>query len=120
MSLVDWPNLDAQPGPPGVTGTSVVGTQLAAAVFHLGPGAVAPDHHHVSEEFVQVIDGSVELTVAGAVYPVRAGQGFLLPADVPHGATAGPGGCTLLECYAPPRDPFAAHPTAKERPHDGN
>jgi hypothetical protein len=37
---------------------------------------------------------------------LRAGAGFLIPRDITHAARAGQEGCVLLECYAPPRDPF--------------
>jgi quercetin dioxygenase-like cupin family protein len=100
---IDW-GRSAEPGPvPGVTASTVHGAQLSAALYRLEPGAVVPEHAHENEEFGQVLAGTLTLHVAGSTDELAEGDAFLVPGDVPHGAAAGDGGCTLLECYAPPR-----------------
>jgi quercetin dioxygenase-like cupin family protein len=103
---IDWDGLEQYAPIPGITGSVRSGAELSAALFRLQPGAVVPLHHHVNEEFGQVLTGSLELEVAGERSALAAGDGFLIPGDVPHAAVAGPDGCLLLECYAPPRNPF--------------
>lgn len=109
-----WPDLAQHDPMPGISGSVRTGAELSAALFHLAPGAVVPRHQHVNEEFGQVLEGSLELEVDSVVSLLAAGEGFLIPGDVPHAAVAGPEGCLLLECYAPARDPFAPRggPTA--------
>lgn len=110
---VPWPELQA-PGPvTGVTAAITHGVQLSAALYALEPGAVVPEHVHDNEEFGQVIRGSLELRYPDATLVLGAGEGFLLPGGVPHGAQAGDEGCELLECYAPPRTGNTTQP-AKE------
>lgn len=101
-----WDELTEHAPIPGIRGSVRSGTQLSAATFHLDPGAVVPLHQHVNEEFGQVLSGTLELTVADTTSNLVAGEAFLIPGDVFHAAVAGPDGCVLLECYAPPRNPF--------------
>lgn len=105
---IRWDDLAVHAAAPGITGSWRSGDQLSAALFRLGPGAVVPRHHHPNEEFGQVLSGSLELHVGEDVDVIQVGSGFLIPADLVHFAVAGRSGCVLLECYAPPRDPFAS------------
>jgi quercetin dioxygenase-like cupin family protein len=102
----EWDDLTQYAPLPGISGSVRTGEELSAALFRLEAGAVVPRHHHVNEEFGQVISGSLELTVDTEVTMLGAGGSFLIPGNVPHAAVAGAEGCVLLECYAPPRNPF--------------
>ena len=101
-----WEGLTQYAPLPGITGSVRSGTELSAAIFRLEPGALVPLHHHVNEEFGQVLSGRLELRVGDETSDLGEGEAFLIPGDVPHAAVAGPDGCVLLECYAPPRNPF--------------
>ena len=101
-----WDDLTQYAPLPGISGSVRTGVELSAAFFRLEAGAVVPLHHHLNEEFGQVLTGSLELTVDAEVSMLVAGDGFLIPGNVPHTAVAGAEGCLLLECYAPPRNPF--------------
>lgn len=107
---ISWGALRA-PGPVGgVTAAVTHGARLSAALYTLEPGAVVPEHAHENEEFGQVISGSLELQCAGQTMVLGAGEAFLVPGGVPHGARANAEGCELVECYAPPRDPVSRSP----------
>jgi quercetin dioxygenase-like cupin family protein len=109
-AALHWSELHVYAPLPGISGSVRMGADLSAAMFRLEPGAVVPRHSHVNEEFGQVISGSLELEVDAEKRLLDAGEAFLIPGDVPHAAAAGPQGCVLLECYSPPRNPFAAQP----------
>lgn len=103
--MIRW---DERSGPGPVTGVlaaDVQGSQLSAARYVLDPEVLVPEHAHDNEEFGQVISGSLELTTAGTVERLSAGDAFLIAGGVPHAARAGADGCELLECYSPPRAP---------------
>lgn len=102
---IDWDATPATPLVAGITATSEVGDQLSATRYRLADGAVVPEHVHDSEEFGQVLSGSLWLTVDGVARLIAPGEGFLIRGGVPHSAVTGDGGCDLLECYAPPRLP---------------
>ena len=105
QELLRWSTRESSQPLPGITASVALGAQLSAAVFTLAPGAVVPHHEHPNEEFGQVLRGSLELRWADQVHVLTAGEGFILPAGVAHGARALDDGCELLECYAPPRVP---------------
>lgn len=107
-----WRSRDRAHLLPGITASVARGQQLSAVLYSLDAGAVVPAHEHENEEFGQVIRGSLELQIAGRTTVLTAGEGFLVPGDVPHGARAGDQGCELLECYAPPRTPLPPAPEA--------
>ncbi len=107
-TILRWPQLEQQQPLAGITASVTSGSRLSAAMFLMEPGAVVPDHSHDNEEFGQVVKGSLQLTWGSETTILEAGEAFLLPAGVPHGARAGADGCELLECYAPPRNPIPA------------
>ena len=104
--FIAWSALPLQQPVAGISGSVQLGNELSAALFRLEPGAEVPRHTHPNEEFGQVLEGTLELRAGDQTRRLRAGDGFLIPGELPHGATAGAEGCLLLECYAPARDPF--------------
>lgn len=110
-AVILWGDL-AEHGPlPGITGSVRLGANLSAAIFRLSAGALVPRHSHANEEFGQVLDGSLTLEIEDRRPALSAGEGFLIPGEIPHAAVAGPHGCLLLECYAPSRNPFPSTDT---------
>lgn len=109
--VLRWETAEHRPMLPGIRAALATGAQLSAAYYTLDAGAVVPEHDHPNEEFGQVLGGSVELRwvdrAGEHTAALVAGEAFVLPGGVRHGAVAGPRGCRLLECYAPPRTPSA-------------
>lgn len=103
---IDWAGVPEVAVAAGITGRTVAGEHLSTTVFELRPDAVIPRHAHPSEELGVVLRGSLRLVLDGAA-PVVVGPGesFFVPGDTPHEGNALDDGCTLLECYAPPRVP---------------
>jgi quercetin dioxygenase-like cupin family protein len=67
------------------------------------PGAVVPLHRHSgSSEYLFVIEGEAEMSVAGKVIPVRAGDGIQIPPGVEHGVSiSGAGTFKAIQYYTP-------------------
>lgn len=113
--IVDWAALAAPAPLAGITAAVAQGQRLSAACYTLAAGALVPEHTHDNEEFGQVLRGSLELRWADQTRVLVAGEAFILPAGIPHGARALDEGCELLECYAPPRNPVSSDPTGDQR-----
>ena len=93
---------------PGITMRPISGERLMLCWVELRPNAVLPDHHHPHEQGGVVLDGELNLTVAGVTKRLTAGDGFVIPGDVPHSAVAGPDGARTLDVFTPPREDFLA------------
>jgi len=73
---------------------SVVSRTLAKSeagtltVFAFDQGQELSEHSAPFDALVQILDGSVELTIGGQSVPATEGQAVLMPADVPHAVKA--------------------------------
>jgi len=67
------------------------------------PSAPAPVHHHAEEQIVIVLSGELEFTVGEETRVMHSGDMVVIPSHVPHGGSAGPDGCELIDVFTPPR-----------------
>ena len=67
------------------------------------PDAPAPMHHHAEQQIVLVLSGELEFTAGAETRVLHAGDCVVIPPHVPHGGTAGPQGCTVIDVFTPPR-----------------
>ena len=84
-TLVDL--LEYQPGSV-VSRTLVKKSTGTLTLFAFDAGEGLSEHSTPHDAVVQVLDGTVEITIGGTPHTVRAGEGLLLPADIPHALTA--------------------------------
>jgi quercetin dioxygenase-like cupin family protein len=57
-------------------------------LFAFDAGEGLSEHTAPYDAFVQVIDGEAEVTIAGALHMVQAGQILIMPANQPHALRA--------------------------------
>ena len=72
----------------GIMARVVTGESLTVAHVRLAEGAVLAEHAHENEQIVNVMDGELELTVAGERYVLVPGKVMVLPPNVPHAGRA--------------------------------
>jgi quercetin dioxygenase-like cupin family protein len=53
-------------------------------VFAFGEGEGLSEHTVPYDAFIQILDGEAEVTIAGTVHRLTAGQMIIMPADRPH------------------------------------
>jgi len=87
----------------GAVARAVSGDRITFAVVDLEPNLVIPEHHHPNEQVGMVLTGFVTMTVAGERRRLGAGETYVIPGDVPHGAETGPEGATVLDVFNPTR-----------------
>jgi quercetin dioxygenase-like cupin family protein len=86
-----------------VIAREVHGQQTTLAIVELQPGAVVPEHHHVSEQLGMVIEGSVSFRVGDEETELGRGGTWNIPSDVPHEVHAGPNGAVVIDVFSPTR-----------------
>jgi quercetin dioxygenase-like cupin family protein len=63
-------------------------SQGSVTLFSFDRGQALSEHTAPFHALVQVLEGSVELTIGGKPVMVEAGETALMPADVPHAVRA--------------------------------
>lgn len=105
MPLTDLDQVTELTLAPGIRARVVHTGHMSVAHVVLDAGAVLPLHSHHNEQIVNVIDGELELIVAGETHVLRRGRVVVLPPMVPHsGKTAG--GCVVIDVFHPVREDF--------------
>ncbi len=64
-----------------------------------------PEHQHPHEQTVNVLEGTLDLVVAGEPIVLTAGQSYVIPPDVPHAGRARTA-CRVLDVFAPVREDY--------------
>ena len=108
-----WSEVTPSPVAEGITARTFVGDHVSTTTFELVAGAVIPRHAHPNEELGVVLRGGLRMSCGGDEFTLVAGDSFFVAPDTPHEGVALDDGCTLLECYSPPRIPA---PASEETP----
>ena len=59
-------------------------------------GYVYPPHSHATTKLLAIIEGSIEVSVAGTMYRCQSGDQVVVPGEVEHSAIVGRDGCTFF------------------------
>jgi quercetin dioxygenase-like cupin family protein len=83
--------------------------------YSFEPCASFPLHRHPQEQITLVLDGEVEMTIAGGSSRLSVGAWSVVEPDVEHGITAGPQGARILAIVVPRREAADAYTVVKSR-----
>ncbi len=62
---------------------------MTFAHYDFDDGAIIHEHFHSEEEVYEVVEGRLEIEVAGKTHVVEPGLVAIVPADVPHSVKGG-------------------------------
>jgi quercetin dioxygenase-like cupin family protein len=102
-SFVHWDGLDPFEMVPGLFFQPVVGDRVMANFVRFEPHTEAPLHWHEEEQISFVLEGELELEVAGETRVLTRGHAVVIPPNVPHGARTHEGPCLQVDVFHPPR-----------------
>jgi quercetin dioxygenase-like cupin family protein len=88
----------------GIKARCVRGREMTFAVVELDAEAVVGPHEHANEQIGLVLDGEITFTIGGEKKELKIGDTYLIPANTPHEAVAGPAGAVVVDVFAPARD----------------
>ncbi len=73
--------------------------------YFIKAGAIFPRHSHLHEQHGFMMEGEAEFEIGGERSIVSAGQGYIIPGGVGHGAVFNKDSI-VLDIFSPPRDDF--------------
>jgi len=91
---------------PGVLRRAVYLDDVMLTFFEFEPEAIIPEHHHPHQQITFVISGTMEFDLDGETQVLQAGDGVLIPPDVPHSAVIADGPCKALDAWHPVREDY--------------
>ncbi len=90
---------------PGYHGQLIHTENMTWAFWTADKGAEVPEHSHMNEQVMQVIEGSFEFTLNGVTKVYEPGMLVVIPAHAPHsGKALTP--CKLLDVFSPAREEY--------------
>ena len=90
---------------PGYHGKMIHGETMTLAFWEVEQGATVPEHQHVNEQIMHVLEGRFEFTVAGKSRVYLAGDLVVIPSDTPHSGRALTA-CKLMDAFSPVREAY--------------
>lgn len=79
--------------------------QIMLVSVHFDAGAIGPVHQHPHRQVSFVVSGRFEVQIGDEKKVLGAGDCFIIPPDVPHGALALEDGA-LVDVFTPAREDF--------------
>lgn len=95
---------------PGYRARIYHGREITFAVLEIAANAKLPAHHHHNEQAGLLVRGELTFLVGNERRTLRAGDGWVIPADAVHDASAGADGAIVIETWSPPRHDFRELP----------
>ncbi len=87
----------------GAEARAVLGERITFAVVDVDPNVAVPEHRHGNEQVGIVLKGTITMVVDGESRTLGVGETYVIRGDVPHSATAGPEGVTVIDVFSPTR-----------------
>ena len=87
----------------GFRGKFIHSENMTHAYWTIDRGAALPEHSHMHEQVVNILEGKFELTVAGEKKTIEPGDIVVIPSNVPHTGKALTD-CRILDVFSPVRE----------------
>ena len=107
MPFVDWNECPAIQLGPGVRIRTPHGERIMLSLVEIDEGAVVPPHMHPHEQAGVVLEGELELTIAGSARSLKQGEAYIIPGGTEHSARSVGGPCKALDVFSPIREDYA-------------
>lgn len=90
---------------PGYHGKLVHTQNMSLAFWEVDAGAKVPEHAHMNEQVMRVLEGKFELTLDGITKTYEPGDLVIIPPHVSHsGLALTP--CKLMDVFSPTREEY--------------
>ena len=90
---------------PGCHAKLIHTQNMSFAFWNIEKGAIIPEHHHINEQVMQVIEGEFELTLNKTTKIYNPGSLVVIPPNIHHSGKAITD-CELLDVFSPVREEY--------------
>lgn len=87
----------------GLSARIFAGDHAMVSIVDAAPNAQGSLHQHSEEQWGVLLEGSAVRVQGDQEIPVKKGDFWRTPGNMPHTLRAGPEGCRVLDIFAPPR-----------------
>lgn len=81
------------------------GNAMTLGLVEIVKGSDLPLHHHIHEQITFIIEGQLNMQIAGEEFQLKAGMYHVIPSNVPHSAYAVTD-CKVIDVFNPTRDDY--------------
>ncbi len=82
------------------------GKNMMLSMVELSPQSEVPIHNHPHEQGGVVVEGRMSMTIGDETRILEPGDVYLVPPNIPHGASAVEGRVRALDVFAPVREDY--------------
>jgi quercetin dioxygenase-like cupin family protein len=100
MPFFDFSQMPLKDFRPGIKSFAQVGEQLILAVMTIESGMRDEGHAHPFDQCGLVLEGVFSLTIDGETRTLGPGEGYFVPAGIPHGWSAEAGSVKIMDVSA--------------------
>jgi quercetin dioxygenase-like cupin family protein len=90
---------------PGFIGRFIHSDNMTFAYWEIKKGSTLPEHSHLHEQVVNMLEGEFEIILEGASNPLVAGMVLPIPSHVKHAGRAITD-CKILDVFYPVREDY--------------
>lgn len=105
MLIKDLKDIDEKEIVPGYHGKFIHSENMTIAYWDITAGYPLPEHTHPHEQIVNVIEGTLELTVKSETRTLTPGSVVVIPSHVPHSGKAVTN-CKVIDVFYPVRKDY--------------
>ena len=105
MILHNLDTIDAKEIVPGFHGKFIHSEKMTVAYWDITAGSPLPEHAHPHEQVVNVLKGTLALTVEGETQELTPGSVVVIPSNVPHSGKAVTD-CKVIDVFCPVREDY--------------
>ena len=91
---------------PGVRTRTFWGDEMLLSIVEFDPNSDVPNHTHPHEQGGMMLEGELEMDIAGQTKVLLPGDVYIIPGNVEHWARSGDSPVRVLDIFSPVREEF--------------
>ena len=91
---------------PGARTRTFWGDNMLLSIVEIDPNSEVPNHTHPHEQGGIMLEGEIEMNIAGESRTLKQGDVYIIPGNVEHWVKSGSAPAKVLDIFSPVREEF--------------